>query len=476
MENFNSFSKLGKVYLSIILYEKIIILGGEIPLKCTSITDQKFYYCYTLFIQMKNNKYKRGYMQKSIMIVSEFYYKKLFLDLLLQFKKVFVSETGQTFPLKNLEKLFLIFNNAEKYQSDIKRIQNIEKNNVINDDSLTVSSKNYEENKSSQEFTEIKLEENKNSQEKNNSLSSDERSSPLANSGVKNFISEINEIKSNYDVSIYPQNNNFFEYLSIYYISKIWNIWELVITETPLLVQADSPSLASEIVFLLSSLIFPLKYCGDVRPYFTIYDNDFKDYRDQQDLKDLNSPILGVINPICAKSFSNFCVLHFDDNYYHENKIENPTKNFNKNLINDEVLTLVNYKKKFIVMPNKTLIKTFMDFIEDPENKSYDKLNIYLRMYLIELNNDFMRTFEEYFFLKESNELRRIALIKPNFSIFEIFNKDKFIKYLNSQNNYFNVKYVNNKKKTIELYTRFIETKCFNFYLKNLLSRIKNFM
>jgi hypothetical protein len=417
-------------------------------------------------------------MQKSIMIISEFYYKKLFLDLLDQFKNVFVSETAQTFPLKSLEKLFLIFNNAEKYETDIKRIQNIEKNKNSSQttDSQIILSKKFEDNKSSEEFTEIKLEENKNSEEENQTSLSSEPSSPLTKSRVKHFISEIKEIKSNYEISIYPQNNNFFEYLSIYYVSKIWNIWELIITETPLLVQADSPSLTSEIVFLLSSLIFPLKYCGDIRPYFTIYDNDFKDYRDQQELKDLNSPILGVINPICAKSFSNFCVLHFDDHYFQDNKLENPTKNFNKNLINDEVLTLSNYKKKFILMPNKTLIKTFTDFIEDPGNKSYDRLNIYLRMYLIELNNDFMRSFEEYFFLQESDELRRIALIKPNFSIFEIFSKDKFIKYLNTQNNYFNLKYVNNKKKTIELYTRFIETKCFNFYLKNLLNRIKNFM
>ena len=102
-----------------------------------------------------------------------------------------------------------------------------------------------------------------------------------------------------------------------------------------------------------------------------------------------------------------------------------------------------------------------------------DRLNIYLRMYLIELNNDFMRTFEEYFFQHEYNQLKHIAVIKPNFSIFEIFNKKKFIKYLETINNYFNVKYVKNKKKTVELYTMFINTKSFNFYLKNLLTRIK---
>jgi hypothetical protein len=346
------------------------------------------------------------------MIISEFYYKKLFLDYLYQFRNIFINETSIKFSLSKLEMLYEIFNNSNE-----------------------------------------------------NSISSD---------SLEKINSEIKQLKINYEISIYPQNNNFFENLSLYYVSKIWNLWELVITETPLLVQTDTNYACSEIVFLLSSLIFPLKYCGDVRPYFTIYDRDFQDYRDDTKLKDTNSPILGIINPICCKTFSDWPILHFDSMYFQENNIENPFYDRINLSFSEETLQIPNYKRKFVLTPNKALIKTFTDYIEEGKSKSLDKINIYLRMYLIELNNDFMRTFEEYFFIEELLVLKHMVYIKPNLSIFEIFNKKKFIKYLENKNYYFNLKYVKDKKKTTELYNLFINTKCFNFYLNNLLIRLKS--
>ena len=286
-----------------------------------------------------------------------------------------------------------------------------------------------------------------------------------------NTINKIEKIKLKVNISIFPQKNNFFENLSIFYISKILNLWELIIT---LKVQADSPITSSEVVFLLESLIFPLKYCGDIRPYFTIYDADFRYYK-WIGLKNLNSPIIiGVINPICVRTFNEWAVLHFDDNYFQElNYSSNPTKNNNINFIDynfDDGLDIPNVnKKRFIMQISKALIKTFFDFINEDGKKSMDKLNMYLRMYLIELNNDFMRSFEEFFFSHEIKNIQRISLIKNNFSIFEIFSKENFSKYLNTKNTYFNQKYVNDKKKTNELYMIFIQTKCFNNYLKSLL-------
>lgn len=42
-------------------------------IKCISIQDQQFLYCYTHFFQRKSNSLKRGYMQKSLVIISETY-------------------------------------------------------------------------------------------------------------------------------------------------------------------------------------------------------------------------------------------------------------------------------------------------------------------------------------------------------------------------------------------------------------------
>jgi len=56
---------------------------------------------------------------------------------------------------------------------------------------------------------------------------------------------------------------------------------------------------------MISSLIYPLEYIGDIRPYFTIYEKDFKDYLDEEDLCFNNAAILGVINPFCLRVWFN---------------------------------------------------------------------------------------------------------------------------------------------------------------------------
>lgn len=268
-------------------------------------------------------------------------------------------------------------------------------------------------------------------------------------------------------MNIFPKNNNFFEHLSLYYIAKIWNLWELVILETPLVIAADSPTVCSEVAILLSNITFPLQYLGDIRPYFTIYDSDFKDYKDDSKLIVSNSPILGFINPICLQTFKELTTLHLDDLYFNDLNILNPIKNINKNNLYSEV-GLSGVKRKFSLNTNgiKALITVFNKYVEE---KKIDKINMLLRMHLIELNNDFMRTFEDYFFSHEIKNIQRIAFFKKNFSIFEIFEESKFLKYLQNINVYFNSKYIKDKKKTLDLYANFLKTKCFKEYLKNIL-------
>ena len=110
------------------------------------------------------------------------------------------------------------------------------------------------------------------------------------------------------------------EVFPIEIISKICNLWEMVILETPLIISADTPNVCSEAVILLSNIISPLKYVGDIRPYFTILDDDFKEYKDQNILKSTNSPILGIINPICLKMLNDWAVIHLDS--FNKNKYE----------------------------------------------------------------------------------------------------------------------------------------------------------
>ena len=55
-------------------------------------------------------------------------------------------------------------------------------------------------------------------------------------------------------------------------------LWELVLLAEPILVLAASPDIAAELVQALVSCIQPLCFATDYRPYFTIHDCEFKEY------------------------------------------------------------------------------------------------------------------------------------------------------------------------------------------------------
>ena len=57
--------------------------------------------------------------------------------------------------------------------------------------------------------------------------------------------------------------------------SSLWHLWELALTGEPILILAPTPDSCSRAVLGIVSMIAPLRYCGDYRPYFTIHEPDF---------------------------------------------------------------------------------------------------------------------------------------------------------------------------------------------------------
>ncbi|XP_051544084.1 protein DENND6B isoform X2 [Myxocyprinus asiaticus] len=78
-------------------------------------------------------------------------------------------------------------------------------------------------------------------------------------------------------------------------------LWELMLLGEPVVVMAPSPTVSSETVLALVSSITPLRYCGDYRPYFTIHDSEFKEYTTRTQAPP--NVILGVTNPFFIKTF-----------------------------------------------------------------------------------------------------------------------------------------------------------------------------
>ncbi|XP_059904583.1 protein DENND6B [Gadus macrocephalus] len=81
-------------------------------------------------------------------------------------------------------------------------------------------------------------------------------------------------------------------------------LWELTLLGEPLVVMAPSPTMSSEIVLALISSIAPLKYCSDYRPYFTIHDSEFREYTTRTQAPP--NVILGVTNPFFIKTFQSW--------------------------------------------------------------------------------------------------------------------------------------------------------------------------
>jgi len=83
---------------------------------------------------------------------------------------------------------------------------------------------------------------------------------------------------------------------------QLWSLWELLISETPLMVMGDNPKECSHAVMVLISLLHPLKPQADYRPYVTIFENDTKELI--TDLKQGYCPnvVIGSSNPLFNKT------------------------------------------------------------------------------------------------------------------------------------------------------------------------------
>ncbi|XP_060100517.1 protein DENND6B [Heteronotia binoei] len=82
-------------------------------------------------------------------------------------------------------------------------------------------------------------------------------------------------------------------------LSHVQMLWELMLLAEPLVVLAPSPAVSSEMVLALTSCLAPLKYCCDYRPYFTIHDSEFKEYTTRTQAPP--NVVLGVTNPFFIK-------------------------------------------------------------------------------------------------------------------------------------------------------------------------------
>ena len=88
-------------------------------------------------------------------------------------------------------------------------------------------------------------------------------------------------------------------------VEHIHTLWELILTAEPLVVMAPTPTLCSATVQHLTSIIYPLSFCADYRPFYTIHDSDFKDITSSNS-NALPNILLGVTNPFFGKALKHW--------------------------------------------------------------------------------------------------------------------------------------------------------------------------
>ncbi|XP_060044838.1 protein DENND6B isoform X2 [Erinaceus europaeus] len=87
-------------------------------------------------------------------------------------------------------------------------------------------------------------------------------------------------------------------------LTHVQTLWELMLLGEPLVVLAPSPAMSSELVLALTSCLQPLKFCCDYRPYFTIHDSEFKEFTTRTQAPP--NVILGVTNPFFIKTLQHW--------------------------------------------------------------------------------------------------------------------------------------------------------------------------
>lgn len=93
-------------------------------------------------------------------------------------------------------------------------------------------------------------------------------------------------------------------------------IWEIVMSGEPLLIIAPTPTACSSAVMSIMSLIHPLPFVGDWRPYLCIQDTDYVKIVRADDVTDLfpDGAVFGVTNRLMADTMNFPHVLHIYDN------------------------------------------------------------------------------------------------------------------------------------------------------------------
>jgi len=175
-------------------------------------------------------------------------------------------------------------------------------------------------------------------------------------------------------------------------LEHLHTLWELSLTAEPLVVQAPSPAQCSATVQALTSLIHPLRFVADYRPFYTIHDADFKELTSSNSSA-LPAIILGVTNPFFNKALQHWPnLVRLADQ---PNPSKSPAKSKTKqSKFKNETKPGVFTATKPLLDKDKDIVKKITKGLQ--LKRPVEVQTALLRRYFLELTQTFMIPLERY--------------------------------------------------------------------------------
>lgn len=279
--------------------------------------EEKFIYGYVHFLQKKDSTLKRGYFQKSLVILSMLPFVELFYHI--------VNVIGTNyFDNEHLLKLENVYDQAKKWPT----IKTGEPLNLLimgsnialyipnKDDKLNSLHANLSPTSTSfaNRMRMLRNKQQKKPCNNNNNTPKHGSKECSINHDICQEVGYLTASVHGTPLTLVQPHHTYHTVLTAFdldlygcfnsIISDLQLLWEMILTCEPFIVIAHTPDVCASFVQALTSLIYPFKYNSDYRPFFTIHDPEFREY---VGLKD-SSPnvILGVTNPFFAKSLEHW--------------------------------------------------------------------------------------------------------------------------------------------------------------------------
>ncbi|XP_023322220.1 protein DENND6A [Eurytemora carolleeae] len=204
-------------------------------------------------------------------------------------------------------------------------------------------------------------------------------------------------------------------------------LWELVLTAEPVVVLAPSPFQCSSTVQALTTIIQPLRYVADYRPFYTIHDADLKEMTTSNSSA-LPSILLGVTNPFFNKALEHWpnLVRLAEPSSLSALKSPSKTKRSSSTKFKSETKPGVFTQSKPHLEKDREIVKRILKGVQ--LRRPAEVQTALLRRYFLELTQTFLIPLERYLaglmpLARSISPYRAPPKVKP-------FNADEFIRSL----------------------------------------------